>query len=284
MIDFIKNYITQSITLAANNLRLNNQQIEVVALLKSEITNSENLGDDLINMKKTTELSLLAIRLNEIYNLLTQNQLDFLRISDQFKEHSRYLIKDLGHMLDITTPSSFLSAISKIRKTTVFAKEEIKVDLSKRIPADEPFENISKIIKPEKKADIPSVKSEQKEIVNNFESTILLPIKQIDNLLKLISQNKFDHGELDNFAEIMNNNAILSNSIGFDILSEMHRIVSKSLQLIKSRDLMPGKEVIQNIRACLIVIVAVVRNKDVDINIYLRHAEEFGKKLSQIKS
>jgi len=216
--------------------------------------------------------------------LLTQNQLDFLRISDQFKEHSRYLIKDLGHMLDITTPSSFLSAISKIRKTTVFAKEEIKVDLSKRIPADEPFENISKIIKPEKKADIPSVKSEQKEIVNNFESTILLPIKQIDNLLKLISQNKFDHGELDNFAEIMNNNAILSNSIGFDILSEMHRIVSKSLQLIKSRDLMPGKEVIQNIRACLIVIVAVVRNKDVDINIYLRHAEEFGKKLSQIKS
>ncbi len=35
--DLIKQYITQSITIAANNLRLNNQQIEVVALLKQTI-------------------------------------------------------------------------------------------------------------------------------------------------------------------------------------------------------------------------------------------------------
>ena len=109
--DLIKHYINQSITIAANNLRLNNQQIEVVALLKQTISKSENLSDDLINMKKITELSLLAIRLNEIYNSLTQNPIDLLKISDQFKEHSRYLIKDLGHMLDITTPAVFKTAI-----------------------------------------------------------------------------------------------------------------------------------------------------------------------------
>ena len=54
--DLIKHYINQSITIAANNLRLNNQQIEVVALLKQTISKSEYLSDDLINMKKITEL------------------------------------------------------------------------------------------------------------------------------------------------------------------------------------------------------------------------------------
>jgi len=137
--DLIKHYINQSITIAANNLRLNNQQIEVVALLKQTISKSEYLSDDLINMKKITELSLLAIRLNEIYNSLTQNPIDLLKISDQFKEHSRYLIKDLGHMLDITTPDVFKKAIEKLNGAIVFPKEEIKIDLSKRIPDEEMF-------------------------------------------------------------------------------------------------------------------------------------------------
>ncbi len=137
--DLNKQYINQSITIAANNLRLNNQQIEVVALLKEAINKSENLSDDLINMKKITELSLLAIRLNEIYNFLTQNPLDLLKISDQFKEHSRQLIKDLGHMLDISTPASFNIAIAKLKGEFNFAKEEINVDLSKRVTEDELF-------------------------------------------------------------------------------------------------------------------------------------------------
>ena len=126
--DLVKQYINQSITIAANNLRLNNQQIEVVALLKEAIIKSENLSDDLINMKKITELSLLAIRLNEIYNYLTQNTIDLLKISDQFKEHSRQLIKDLDHMLDVSTPSSFKSAIDKLKSGFTTSKEEIKVE------------------------------------------------------------------------------------------------------------------------------------------------------------
>ena len=80
--DLIKHYINQSISIAANNLRLTNQQIEVVALLKEAVTLSDNLSDDLIDMKKITELSTLAIRLNDIYNSLTQNPIDFLKVSD----------------------------------------------------------------------------------------------------------------------------------------------------------------------------------------------------------
>ena len=42
---------------------------------------------------------------------------------------------------------------------------------------------------------------------------------------------------------------------------------------------MPGKSVVDSIRACLIVIVAVVRGKDVDITRYLNRAEDFGKEI-----
>ena len=282
--DLIKHYINQSVTIAANNLRLNNQQIEVVALLKQTITRSENLSDDLINMKKITELSMLAIRLNEIYNSLSQNPIDLLKISDQFKEHSRYLIKDLGHMLDITTPISFKSAIEKLNNAIVFPKEEIKVDLSKRIPEEEPFiKSETEEIK-EKIIFSDDIENEDEEIIQKFEPTILGPIKPLDNLFKKISNNEIDHEELIKFAQIMENNAVLSRKIGFEILSGMHRIVSKALILIKNRELMPGKEVIENLRACLIVIVAVVRGKDVDINNYLNKAEDFGNKLATIKS
>ena len=282
--DLIKQYINQSITIAANNLRLNNQQIEVVALLKQTIGKSENLSDDLINMKKITELSLLAIRLNEIYNSLTQNPIDLLKISDQFKEHSRYLIKDLGHMLDITTPAVFKNAIEKLNSAIVFPKEEIKIDLSKRIPDEETF------IKPEteeiKEKIIFSedIEDEDEELIQKFEPAILGPIKPLDNLLKKISNNEIDYEELIKFARIMEENEALSRKIGFEILSSMHHIVSKALLLIKNRELMPGKEVIENLRACLIVIVAVVRGKDVDINNYLNKAENFGNKLATLKN
>jgi hypothetical protein len=235
-------------------------------------------------MKKITELSLLAIRLNDIYNSLTQNPIDLLKISDQFKEHSRYLIKDLGHMLDITTPAVFKTAIEKLNGAIVFPKEEIKIDLSKRIYEEDPF--IKSETEEIKETIIFSedIENEDEELIQKFEPTILGPIKPLDNVLKKISNNEIDYEELIKYAQIMDDNAALSRKIGFEILSGMHRIVSKALILIKNRELMPGKEVIENLRACLIVIVAVVRGKDVDINSYLNKAEEFGNKLATIKS
>ncbi|MCZ7611142.1 MAG: hypothetical protein M5U17_13385 [Ignavibacterium sp.] len=282
--DLIKNYINQSISIAANNLRLNNQQIEVVALLKETISKSNKLSDDLINMKKITELSTLAIRLNDIYNSLTQNPIDFLKMSDQFKEHSRFLIKDLGHMLDVCTPAIFKSAIEKLRGIDEDSKEEIRVNLSKRVYDDEPFERTETDEIKEEIIFEEAEETETEEIIQNFESIILSPIKPLDNLLKKLSDNDVEYEELIKFSKIMDENASLSRKIGFEILSGMHRIVSKALILIKNRDLMPGKEVIESLRACLIVIVAVVRGKDVDINNYLNKAERFGNQLLKIKS
>ncbi len=281
--DLVKQYINQSITIAANNLRLNNQQIEVVALLKETISKSENLSNDLIDMKKITELSLLAIRLNEVYNYLTQNPIDLLKLSDQFKEHSRQLIRDLGHMLDISTPASFKIAIEKLKTGFGSVPEEIKVDLSRRMPEEDPFaKNETEKIKENIILEDEQDDMDDDELIQKFESTIIEPIKPLDNLLKKLPSEEIDYEELIKFSKTMKTNAALSRRIGFEILSNMHNIISKSLLLIKNRDLMPGKDVIESMRACLIVIVAVVRGKEVDISNYLNKAEEFGNKIATI--
>lgn len=279
--DLIKQYITQSITAASNNLRLSSQQIEIVALLKSVINKSDDLGNDLINMKKITELSTLAIRLNEIYNYLTQNQIDLIKISDQFKDHSSYLIKDLSHMLENVTPAAFQSSIDKLyRKPENNA--EINIDFSRRKNEDDPFTKQEQN-KLKEKLVLDEASDEDDIFFQNYEAAILKPIKPLDSFLKDISKNEINYEQIQLFANMMTDNARLSSKIGFEIIANMHYVIAKALNLIKTRHLMPGKEVVDSIRACLIVIVAVVKGKEVDITNYLNKAEEFGNHLSTIK-
>lgn len=283
--EFIKQYITQSISAAANSLRLSTHQIEIVALLKDAIIKSDNLGNDLIKMKKITELSTLAIKLNEIYNFLNQNTIDFFKISDQFKDHSRNLIKDLNHLLDTTTPLSFKNALEKLNpkeESLTKNNEEIKVDLSKRKVDDEIF------LKPEtekiKEKIILDDESDNEELfIQNFETNILKPIKPLDLMLKNLAKDDFDYEEISSFIKVMSDNGKLSKKIGFEIISDMHETIAQTLTLIKNRKLMPGKEIIEGLRACLIVIVAVVKGKEVDITNYLNRADELQQKISKIK-
>jgi hypothetical protein len=237
-------------------------------------------------MKKITELSTLAIKLNEIYNFLIHNNIDFFKISDQFKEHSRNLIKDLNHLLDTTTPLSFKNALEKLNPHTEEfkpeKKEEIKIDLSKRKVDEEIF------IKPEtekiKERIILDDENESEELfIQNFETNILKPIKPLDQMLKNLSNDDFDYEEISSFIKIMSDNGRLSKKIGFEIISDMHETIAQTLTLIKNRKLMPGKEIIEGLRACLIVIVAVVKGKEVDITNYLNRADDLQQKISKIK-
>ncbi len=298
--NLIKQYITQSITTASNNLRLSNQKIEVVALLRNFILKSEDLENDLKNMKKVTELSTLAIRLNDIHSYLTQPHIDLFKISDKIKEHSSWLIKDMSHMLDMVNPVTFAQALEKInnkpeieaveKKEEIPSNEGINVDLSKRKLDENPFDSQVDIEK--KKVESENLKEklifeEEKEdedlFFQNYETSILKPIKPIDAMLKNISENKVDQNEIIRYAHIMKNNGELSSKIGFEIISNMHKVVAKALFLINVNKLAISKDVVEALRACLIVIVAVVRGKEVDITNYLNKAEEFGKRIQTIK-
>jgi len=291
--DFVKQYIIQCISAAANNLRLSTEKIEVVALLREAIANSANIGRDIIQMKKITVLSTFAIRLNEIYNYLTTNQLDIARLSDKFKEHSQYLIKDLSSMLDMLNPQTFQATLERISesKTTVLKSHGgFSEDISKEKLTSKTFEITS--VKAEKseteiekeKIIFEEDKEEEDSFFQNYESEILKPIKPIDNLLKMLSTGEqASPDDLNKFALQMKNNGEFSAKVGFDIIANMHQVLAKSLLLIKVRELMPGHDVIEAMRACLIVIVAVVRGKELDITNYLNRAEAFGREIQSLK-
>ena len=288
--DIVKQYLVQCISSAANNLRLNSQKIEIVAMLRDIIVKSNDLDSDIQIMKKITELSTLAIRFNEIYSYLSQPQIDLFKFSDRIKEHSSLLIRDMSHMLDMVSPESFKHAIEKLRppvneeenivRVPTFEpiNNSIKVDLSKRKPDTYVFEKSeNEIIK--EKIIMEEDNDNEDLFFQNYESEILKPIKLIDSLLKQISSFEVDEDEIDRWAKLMKTNGDLSAKIGFEIIANMHRILSRAFTLIGTKELVPKPDVIESMRASLIVIVAVIKGKEVDITNYLNRAEEFGRKI-----
>lgn len=270
--DLVKVYLIQSITTAANNLRLNAQQIEVVGLLRETIVNSKDLGAELLSMKKTTELSKLAIRLSEIHSFLTKGKVDFVKISEQFREHSRYLIRDLNQFLENVTPKLYKDAFSKMNNGQAPA---IDIELVDRSNLAGEIMNKGVVI---------NLNKSDEEIGKNvytvvdFEKMILNPIKSVDDLLKRIQGGIKDDQEIIKYYEIMKEHSSLASLQGFHQIAKMHEILANTLDSIKKGNLQVDKEAVESLRACLIVIVAVIKRKDVDITGYLNRAEEFGRK------
>ena len=295
--DFVKQYIIQTISSAANNLRLSTGKIEVVALLREAIAKSTDLGQFIKQMKKITVLSTFAIRLDEIYEYLTSSPVDLFRLSDKIRDHSRFLIRDLSSMLDMVNPSNFQMALEKIANGETnpdiersITRDEINIDLLRgKVSYNTTEKAVNRPFKSETDIEKENIifeedKKEEEDFFQNYETEILKPIKAIDNMLKRLSRGETgDPDELNAFSRTMMNNGELSAKIGFDIIANMHQVLAKAMLLIKTRDLMPGRDVMESMRACLIVIVAVVRGKEVDITNYLNRAEEFGKEIQSIK-
>jgi len=275
--DLVKVYLIQSITSASNNLRLNAQQIEVVGLLREIISKSENLGEEFLRMKKTTEFSKLAIRLNEVYTFLSQGKVDFVKISEQFKDHSRYLIRDLNNFLENVNPEIFRNGMMRLNGTD---SKAIEVNLVEKSPSNHDW-----MERDTGKNEIIIVDEDTNESrsIHKFELQILEPIKQIDIMLNKMLVGKVVYEELKMYSEIMEDHTSLSAEKGFTILADMHKIITEAFKGIIAGNLLINKSVIESIRACLIVIAAVVKGKEINITDYINRAEKFGKKISDQK-
>ncbi len=283
--DLTKQYIIQSLVSAANNLRLSSEKIETVAIIKERLAASENLLDELKNFKKITELSKLGIRLSEILTYIESGKVDFLKLSERFKEQSYGLVKDLSNVLDVLTPQSakalFVGKVEtpiKVDLTLIPIKGtsatfDYSIELPKRSSADDIKEAII----------LQELEKEQPFNFENFEEKVLRPVKDLDSFLNRILKFDYTDGEIHSFIKIMKENSELSQKIGFEVLSNMHSILARGLDLINQKKIAPSINVIESLRACLIVIVAVVRGKEVDITNYLTKAEGFGKSISPKK-
>ena len=271
--DLVKVYLIQSITSAANNLRLNAQQIEVVGLLRETITKCEDVGAEFLRMKKSTQLSKLAIRLSEIHSFLTLGKVDFIKISEQFREHSRYLLRDLNQFLENVSPQIYKDAFNKINNGDLPAIDVELVDRS-NIAGQIMVNNLEN----QNNEGVSSNIEKQEISLIDFEKKILGPIKSLDEIIKDLASGIINQKELSKYIEIIQDNAALSNQRGFKVLAKMHMILEFGFSSILQGILEVDKTVTEALRACLIVIVALVKKKEVDISGYLNRAEEFAKK------
>jgi len=284
--DLKKQYIIQTISVAANNLRLSSEKIEVLGLFKETILNSGDLETLIASMKKITQFAKLAIKLQEIYNFLKINKIDFLKLSEKFKEHTQLVVKDLNLVLDALNPSSYKEIIRKLDEFNQNNLVEEKKDESLTIDMTERKSSLSEKMKTAKIKESYIFEEEAGDdhlFFQNFEATILKPVKEIETVLKNLGTGEIKSLELRQFESVMKVNASLSEKFGTDITTEMHKILAKAFHMLQLKELKPEKEMIEAMRACLIVIVALVRNKDIDITYYLNKAEDFGKKLQTLK-
>ena len=281
--DIAKQYIVQCINTAANNLRLSSEKIETVAIIRERLNSAENLFEELKNFKKITELSKLGIKLNEFYNFIETGKIDFLKLSDKFKEHSFNLVRELNYVLDVLTPQMMRNLFQRLDDNP------IKVDLTKRNKSDE---NIAVLSDEESNFPKRSRADELKEAFifeelnkddafnfESYEERVLRPVKELDSFLNRVQRYDYTENEMNSFVKTINDNALLSQKVGFEVLSNMHKIFASGLDLIHQKKIAPSPNVIESLRSCLIVIVAVVRGKEVDITNYLNRAEGFGKSL-----
>lgn len=309
--DLVKEYIVQTISTAANSLRLSSEKIEVVSMLKEVISNSENLEEDLKKMKKITELSTIGIRLHRTYSAITEEKIDFARLSETFKDHSKWLVNDLSHLLDMVTPVSFKEVIDKMLgkekpepvKPPEVEDEEISIDLSKRdskeqnfdfekkeesaeeIPVEKDLENKTepKIDKKETGVKNQVEKTEEKQTNLSFEDKILKTVNSIDPFLEIIASKKYTSPDIEPYLLRLEQNQKLSLDHNLYIVAHMHAILFDCLSFIKGNPRSVNEEIVESMRGCLIVIAAIVRRKEVDISNYLNKAEVLGANIRKIK-
>lgn len=284
--DLKKQYIIQTISVAVNNLRLSSEKIEVVGLLKETILNAGDLEFVISSMKKITQLSKLAIKLNEIYNFLKQNKIDFLKLSEKFKDHTQLLVKDLNLVLDTLTPGSYKEIIKKLDEFSSSSLQEENKEGTVTIDFTDRKSSLTEKMKTDKLKEKIIFEDENNDdhlFFQNFEATILKPVKEIELVLKNLGNGEVKSTELRQYESVMRVNASLSEKFGTEITTDMHNILAKAFRMLQLKELNPEKDMIEAMRACLIVIVALVKNKDVDITYYLNRAEDFGKKLQTLK-
>ncbi len=290
-------YIIQSIVIAANNLRLSSEKIEIISILKNFLSQTDNIENVIIQMKKVTELSKLAIKLGKLYEFITSDSIDFLNLTEMFKEQSHSLVIEFSNLLDTVTSVSFREIMDRIDDSKKEVDVAIKAPQSEildryqnKSDVDNKLNNIklnsqlqeNKIIKEDLILSEPNEVKQAGFDYDEFESNIVTPIKDIEEFLKRILENDFDNSEIIEKINILKSNSDLSKEYGFNLLSEMHSIIVSAFQLIISSELEINSDTIENIRACLIVIVAAVREKDVDISNYLKRAEIFRVELQTI--
>jgi hypothetical protein len=285
--DFKKEYMIQSITAAANHLRLTSDKIESVTLLKEYLTKSKDIQKVVDDMKKVTELSKLGVRLNEILNFLNSDRIDFATLSETFKEQSHRIVKEVSYFLEITSPDLLKSVFESLEKGTYTA--EVRENMNTKSGKDVAETSIKEeageapdAVKVEagksKDEKLPEV---DQKILDEADLTLNLinPLRELAAYINDIEEKKSNSKSIDHYIDLAKSNLNYAKDRSYPEIPKMMGIVIKTFEKVKLLQLSYNSDVIEGLRCCLIVSLAQVKKKNVDISGYIEKAERFGEKI-----
>ncbi len=192
------------------------------------------------------------------------------------------MVKDLSALLDVVTPQTFHDVISKKGNGVGFIELD-DVESAKAPVNIEENQSVELEVKSQEqlkeKFILDDLKTDVKFDFDNYVQTVLKPVKRFDSFLDSLLIGKFSKEQLEEYRDIIRQNAALSRKADLDLITKMHTNLYLSLEGILQGRLAVSKDLIEMMRACLIVIVAVIRSKEVDISGFLDKSEELSELL-----
>ncbi len=230
-----REYIVQTYENAANNLRMTSRRLVNHTLFKEFLSECENLEKAIDEMKKITELAKFAIKLGKVYEY-TQSPPEFIKLTEVMSRQINELIPEVREILDEYEPeyiSGKLNSIQAVLNNDVSAQAN-----------DDTTENIIEVVG---------------------------LIKKVDDYLNLCVTGEISGDDKEKFMEIVNRKNSLLHNFSDPLVNEMREIFNELFGNIISNGVSQPEEV-EAMRACLIVIVAKLKNKDVDVSQFIELA------------
>jgi hypothetical protein len=254
--NFKRMYLVQLLQYSATFLKLNKEQESLLYYFCNYLVTSNDLKADFQQLVKISEISALALKLKHAYEYISSPKLQFINISEYFKKQTNEIIYDLLNFLNKVD-------LNKLKDILLPGLEiEYKEENNLEIETKTINKNIETVENPDYK---------------KFEKRIIQQIKYYDEFLTRLYQQGIDLNEL---MEAVDEAKKIEEEIEehkFEVLANIQNTFSTTLELIFKNTLPITNDTIESLRACLIVIAAVIKNKDIDLSYYLSRVDNLKK-------
>lgn len=250
--EFSKKYIIQCLGHAASNIRLKGEALENLSLLKNYIHRFPDLEYLFGEMKKVTALSRIGIKLNEIYVYSESDRVDFSTLSKEFLRQSAELITPLMFLLNDNSTEKLENYLSAIK-----------------LPQKEQSEP-----EPEKELSEETLLETQLKCREDFNNLFIPLIKELNELLDNIATNSIEESKIKRYISLIEEKIKIAESANIEIVIRVLNIAVAALDYLLVTLGQNNSEIIEKIRSAFIIVVVVLRGKDVDLGLYLEEVEE----------
>ncbi len=295
--DFVKNYMISALTEASKKLRLNAEKVEILHWLEEWVGKRESLGEDIAILKRITETSRLAIRLQDINNYLNFEKIDYKKFSEKFLEHCNYLVSDLDFLLHNVNQATIRKILERVETIKEYKADYPNIHL--KIELDQASEKSESVYQsPEKRRslkldnlieqELPLVYNEAPEInkrslIEHERDFLYGPIKDLEELIQRMKKEDFRSSEVFKFSDLFTERANFCRKKGLEDLTICYENIANGLRQIYNKEMPVTRDVIELFRAAMIVVVTEIRGLQHDITEYRLRNQLFTQTLKVYK-